>query len=156
MGPELITAKQAVKIRVFPNQNRLTELSGGALVARTAAYNGRILSGGMSTYKAACFELRKTVKAAQRQSRDKMEADFSGADPAEVCKGPSNLHTGKTHAEMMPSPTFCIPPSPIWMKGGTSRVPCSVVFLSRWRILVGVFFCPSDQRASPGGSAYRS
>lgn len=79
MGQELRTAKQTVKIRVFPHQNRLTDLSGGTLVARTAACNGRILSGGMSTYKAASFELRKAVKAAQRQFQDKMEADFSGA-----------------------------------------------------------------------------
>lgn len=87
MGQKLVTAKQTVKIRVFPHQNRLTELSGGALACHqctTCTYKGRILSGVMSTYKAACFELRKTVKAAQRQIRDKMEADMSGGDPAEV------------------------------------------------------------------------
>lgn len=88
MGQKLITAKQAVKVRDFPHWNRLTALSGGALVACTAAYNGRIPSGGMSTYKAACFEMRNTVKAAQRQFQDKMEADFSGGDPVKVCKCP--------------------------------------------------------------------
>lgn len=29
---------------------------------------------------------------------------------------------------MMPSPTFCIPPSPIWMKEEANSVPRSAVF----------------------------
>lgn len=42
----------------------------------------------MSTYKAACYELTKTGEAARRQFQEKVEADSSGSNPAEVTKGP--------------------------------------------------------------------
>lgn len=136
LGQELITAEQTVKIRVFPYQDRVTELLREHCWPAPLPYNGRILLGGMATYKAACFELRTTVKDAPMKFWDKMEADFRTGNPAEVqyVRNPSNLHREKTDAEMMPSPTFCLP-----MKGEANRATCSVVFLSWWRVLFSAF-----------------
>lgn len=93
---EVITAIQALKIRVFPNQKPWADRTvRAAMAARPAAYNDEILSCNMSTYKAACYELRKPVKSPHRQFQDKMETDFNGVEPVYMYGFPSNLHTGK-------------------------------------------------------------
>ena len=52
-----------------------------------SVHNAGIISGDMTEYKAAAYGLRRTVKDAKRQYKDKIEADFSMGDPAQVWKG---------------------------------------------------------------------
>lgn len=44
--------------------------------ARTAAYNAGLSSGNMRDYKASCYALRSTVKAAKLRYRERVESQF--------------------------------------------------------------------------------
>ena len=59
----------------------------GSINRVDSVHNAGIISGDMTEYKAAAYGLRRTVKDAKRQYKDKIEADFSMGDPAQVWKG---------------------------------------------------------------------
>ena len=72
---------QRMNVRTFPNQKPWVngEVSS-ALKARTAAYH----SGDPCEYKIARCELRKTIKLAKRQYREKVESYYTGSNTRDM------------------------------------------------------------------------
>ncbi len=70
-------ATETVTRRTFSNQKPWVDRSIRDVVNhRTAVYNAGLLSGNMSEYKASCYSLRRAVRAAKLQYRDKIESHF--------------------------------------------------------------------------------
>ncbi len=81
-------ATETVKIRTFSNQKPWVDRTiRDAVNHRTAAYNVGILSGNMSEYKTSCYTLRRAVKAAKRQYREKIESHFQLNDSRRMWQG---------------------------------------------------------------------
>ncbi len=59
-------ATETITIRTFPNQKPWVDRTIHAAASkRTAAYNEDLLSGNMIKYKASCYALQRTVRAAK-------------------------------------------------------------------------------------------
>ncbi len=70
-------ATETVTIRTFSNQKPWVDRSIRDVVNHcTAVYNAGLLSGNMSEYKASCYSLRRAVRAAKLQYREKIESHF--------------------------------------------------------------------------------
>ena len=87
---------QRMNVRTFPNQKPWVngEVSS-ALKARTAAYH----SGDPCEYKIARYELRKTIKLAKRQYREKVESYYTGSNTRDMWSGLKTItdYKGKSH-----------------------------------------------------------
>ncbi len=71
-------ATETVKIRTFSNQKPWVDRTIHDVVNhRTAAYNASLLSGNMSEYKASCYTLRRAVRAAKLQYRERIHFHIS-------------------------------------------------------------------------------
>uniref|UniRef100_A0A8K9USR6 Reverse transcriptase domain-containing protein n=1 Tax=Oncorhynchus mykiss TaxID=8022 RepID=A0A8K9USR6_ONCMY len=57
------------------------------LKARTTAFNQGKVSGNMTEYKQCSYSLRKAIKQAKRQYRDKVESQFNGSDTRGMWQG---------------------------------------------------------------------
>ncbi len=81
-------ATETVTIRTFSNQKPWVDRTiRDAVNYRTAAYNAGILLGNMSEYKASCYALRRAVRAAKRQYRERIESHFQLNDPRRMWQG---------------------------------------------------------------------
>ncbi len=81
-------ATETVTIRIFSNQKPWVDRSiRDAVNHRTAAYNTGLLSGNMSEYKALCYTLRRAVRAAKRQYRERIESHFQLNDSRRMWQG---------------------------------------------------------------------
>ncbi len=81
-------ATETVKIRTFSNQKPWVDRTiCDAVNHRTAAYNAGILSGNMSEYKTSCYTLRRAVRAAKRQYRERIESHFQLNDSRRMWQG---------------------------------------------------------------------
>jgi hypothetical protein len=68
-------------IKTFPKQKRWIDGSIRAkLKARITAFIQSKATGNMTEHKECSYSLRKTIKQAQRQYRDKVESQFNGSD----------------------------------------------------------------------------
>uniref|UniRef100_A0A8K9XHI6 Reverse transcriptase domain-containing protein n=1 Tax=Oncorhynchus mykiss TaxID=8022 RepID=A0A8K9XHI6_ONCMY len=68
-------------IKTFPNQKPWIDSSiRTKLKARTTAFNQGKVTGNMTEYKQCSYSLRKAIKQAKRQYRDKVESQFNGSD----------------------------------------------------------------------------
>ncbi len=81
-------ATETVTIRTFSNQNPWVDRTiRDAVNHRTAAYKAGILSGNMSEYKASCYALKRAVRAAKRQYRERIESHFQLNDSRRMWQG---------------------------------------------------------------------
>ncbi len=70
-------ATETVTIRTFSNQKPWVDRTIRAAVhQRTATYNGSLLSGNMSEYRASCYALRRAVRAAKLRYRERIKSHF--------------------------------------------------------------------------------
>ena len=70
-----------VTIKTFPNQKLW--IDGSILTklkAQTTAFSHGKATRNMTEYKQCSYSLRKAIKHAKRQYRDKLEAQFNGSD----------------------------------------------------------------------------
>ena len=58
-----------------------------AVLARTTAFNQSKVTGNMTKYKQRSYSLRKAIKQAKRQYRDKVESQFNGSDTRGMWQG---------------------------------------------------------------------
>ncbi len=81
-------ATETVTIRTFSNQKPWVDRSiRDAVNHRTAAYNAGLLSGNMSEYKASCYALRRTIRAAKCRYRERIESHFQLNDSRRIWQG---------------------------------------------------------------------
>ncbi len=81
-------ATETVTIRTFSNQKPWVDRSiRDAVNHRTAAYNAGLLSGNMSEYKASCYALRRAIRAAKHQYRERIESHFQLNDSRRMWQG---------------------------------------------------------------------
>ncbi len=81
-------ATETVTIRQFSNQKPWVDRTiCDAVNHRTAAYNGGILSGNMSEYKASCYALRRAVRAAKLRYKERIESHFQLNDSRRMWQG---------------------------------------------------------------------
>ncbi len=81
-------ATETVTIRIFSNQKPWVDTTISAAVnQRTAAYNAGLLSGNMSTYKSLWYALRRTVRSAKLQYRERIESHFKLNDSWRMWQG---------------------------------------------------------------------
>ncbi len=81
-------ATEMVTIRTFSNQKPWVDRTiRDAVNQRTSAYNGGILSGNMSEYKASCYALRRAVRAAKCRYRERIESRFQLNDSRRMWQG---------------------------------------------------------------------
>ena len=67
--------------KTFPNQKLWIDGSIRAkLKAQTTAFNQGKVTGNMTEFKQCSYSLRKAIKQAKRQYRDKVELQFNGSD----------------------------------------------------------------------------
>ena len=94
-------------IKTVPNQKPWIDGSiRTKLKARTSAFNEGKATGNMTEYKQCSFSLRKAIKQARGQYRDKVESQFNGSDTRYVnhglqkenkpCRGPGCLAPRQT------------------------------------------------------------
>jgi hypothetical protein len=57
------------------------------LKARTSAFNQGKVTGNMTEYKQCSYSLRKAIKHAKRQYRDRVESQFNGSDTRGMWQG---------------------------------------------------------------------
>lgn len=70
-----------VTIKTFPNQNPWIDGSMRAkLKARPTAFNHGTATRNMAEYKQCSYSLRKAIKQAKSQYRDKVESQINGSD----------------------------------------------------------------------------
>jgi hypothetical protein len=70
-----------VTIKTYPNQKPCKHDSIHAkLKVRTTSFNHSKVTGNMVEYKQGSYSLRKAIKQAKRQYRDKVESQFNGSD----------------------------------------------------------------------------
>uniref|UniRef100_A0A8C7KLB1 Alkylated DNA repair protein AlkB homologue 8 N-terminal domain-containing protein n=1 Tax=Oncorhynchus kisutch TaxID=8019 RepID=A0A8C7KLB1_ONCKI len=75
-------------IKTFPNQKPWIDGSIRVeLKARTTAFNQGKVSGNMTEFKQCSYSLRKAIKQAKRQYRDKVESQFNGPDTRGMWQG---------------------------------------------------------------------
>ncbi|CDQ89576.1 unnamed protein product [Oncorhynchus mykiss] len=75
-------------IKTFPNQKPWIDGSIRVkLKARTTAFNQGKVTGNMTEYKQCSYSLRKSIKQAKRQYRDKVESQFNGSDTRGMWQG---------------------------------------------------------------------
>ena len=75
-------------IKTFPNQKLWIDGSIRVhLKARTTAFNQSKVTGNMTEYKQSSYSLRKAIKQAKRQYRDKVESQFNGSDTRGMWQG---------------------------------------------------------------------
>ena len=75
-------------IKTFPNQKPWIDDSIRAkLKARTTAFNQGKVIGNMTEYKQRSYSLRKAIRQAKRQHRDKVESQFNGSDTRGMWQG---------------------------------------------------------------------
>jgi hypothetical protein len=75
-------------IKTFPNQKpRIDGRIRAKLKARTTAFNQGKVTGNMTEYKQCSHSLRKAIKQAKRQYRDKVESQFNGSDTRGMWQG---------------------------------------------------------------------
>uniref|UniRef100_A0A8C7H559 Alkylated DNA repair protein AlkB homologue 8 N-terminal domain-containing protein n=1 Tax=Oncorhynchus kisutch TaxID=8019 RepID=A0A8C7H559_ONCKI len=97
-------------IKTFPNQKPWIDGSIRVkLKARTTAFNQGKVTGNMTEYKQCNYSLRKAIKQAKRQYRDKVESQFNDTlDPLQFAYSPNRstddaisttLHTALTHLD---------------------------------------------------------
>ena len=75
-------------IKIFPNQK--PRIDGSILVklkARTTAFNQGKVTENMTEYKQCSYSLRKAIKQAKRQYRDKVELQLNGSDTRGMWQG---------------------------------------------------------------------
>jgi hypothetical protein len=75
-----------VTIKTYPNQKLW--IDGGIrakLKMRTTAFNHGKVAGNMTEYKQCSYSLRKAIKQAKCQYRDKVESQFNGSDTRRMC-----------------------------------------------------------------------
>ena len=58
-----------------------------AAFARTTAFNQGKVTGNMTEYKQCSYSLRKAIKQAKRQYRDKVESQFNSSDTRGMWQG---------------------------------------------------------------------
>ncbi len=81
-------ATETITVRTFPNQKPWVDRTIRDVVnKRTAAYNGGLLSGNMSEYKALCYFLRRAVRAAKLRYRERIESHFQLNDSRRMWQG---------------------------------------------------------------------
>ncbi len=87
-------ATETVTIRTFSNQKPWVDRSiRDAVNHRTAAYNAVLLLGNMSEYKASCYALRRAVRAAKRQYRERIESHFQLNDSRRMWQGLKTIYS---------------------------------------------------------------
>ncbi|CDQ92407.1 unnamed protein product [Oncorhynchus mykiss] len=75
-------------IKTFPNQKPWIDGSIRVkLKARTTAFNQGKVTRNMTKYKQCNYSLRKAIKQAKRQYRDKVESQFNGSDTRGMWQG---------------------------------------------------------------------
>ncbi|XP_052334968.1 uncharacterized protein LOC127911710 [Oncorhynchus keta] len=75
-------------IKTFPNQKPWIDGSIRVkLKARTTAFNQGKVTGNMTEYKQCSYSLRKAIKQAKRQYRDKVESQYNGSDTRGMWQG---------------------------------------------------------------------
>ena len=73
-------------IKTFPKQKPWIDGSIDVkLKARTTAFNKGKVNGNMTEYKQCSYSLRKAIKQAKHQYRDKVESQFNGSDTRVLC-----------------------------------------------------------------------
>ncbi len=100
-------ATETITVRTFPNQKPWVDRTIRAAVnKRTAAYNEALLSGNMSEYKALCYALRRAVRAAKLQYRERIESHFQLNDSRHMWQGPRTICAfgNKSSAEVRADP----------------------------------------------------
>ncbi len=100
-------ATETITIRTFSNQKPWVDRTIRAAVnKRTAAYNGGLLSGNMSEYKALCYALRRAVRAAKLRYRERIESHFQLNDSRLMWQGLRTICTfgNKSSAEVRADP----------------------------------------------------
>ena len=77
-----------VTFKSYPNQKLWIDGSIRAkLKARTTAFNHGKATGNMAEYKYSSHSLRKAIKEAKYQYRDKVESQFNGSDTRRMWQG---------------------------------------------------------------------
>ncbi|CDR18153.1 unnamed protein product [Oncorhynchus mykiss] len=75
-------------IKTFPNQKPWIDGSIRVkLKAQTTAFNQGKVTRNMTEYKQCSYSLRKAIKQAKRQYRDKVESQFNGSDTRGMWQG---------------------------------------------------------------------
>ncbi|XP_014047293.2 uncharacterized protein isoform X2 [Salmo salar] len=81
-----------VTIKTYSNQKPWIDGSICAkLEARSTAFNHGKVTGNMVEYKQCSYSLRKAIKQAKRQYRDKVESQFNGSDTRRIWQGPQTI-----------------------------------------------------------------
>jgi hypothetical protein len=77
-----------VTIKTFPNQKPWIDGSiRSKLKAQTTAFNHGKATGNMTEYKQCSYSLRKAIKQAKRQYRDKVESQINGSNTRPMWQG---------------------------------------------------------------------
>jgi hypothetical protein len=77
-----------VTIKTFSNQKPWIDGSiRTKMKARTTAFNHGKATGNLTEYKHCSYSLRKAIKQADRQYRDKVESQFNGSDIIRMWQG---------------------------------------------------------------------
>ncbi len=94
-------ATETLTIRTFSNQKPWVDRTiCDAVNHRTAAYNAGILSGNMSEYKASCYALRRAVRAAKLQYRERIESHFQLNDSWRMWQGLKTICSSGNNSEV--------------------------------------------------------
>ncbi|XP_039908517.1 uncharacterized protein LOC120747010 [Simochromis diagramma] len=105
IGMLVDTIIPSATIRIFPNQKSWVDSTvRRALKARTTAYKNGLTLGDMTSYKAASYGLRKTVKAAKRRYKDNVESHFQHGDSRRIWDGLRKI------TDYKPSTVRCMKP----------------------------------------------
>ena len=79
-------------INTFPNQKPWIDGSIRVkLKVRNTAFNQGNVTGNMTEYKQCSYSLRKAIKQAKHQYRDKVESQFNGSDTRGMWQGPQTI-----------------------------------------------------------------
>ncbi len=100
-------ATETVTIRTFSNEKPWVDRTIRAAVNQhTAAYNAGLLSGNMNKYKASCYALRRAVRAANLQYRERIESHFQLNDSRRMWQGLRTICSfgNKSSAEVRADP----------------------------------------------------
>ena len=74
--------------KTYPNQKPWIDVSIPAkLKVQTTAFNHGKVTGNVAEYKQSTYSLRKEIKQAKRQYRDKVKSQFNGSDRRRMWKG---------------------------------------------------------------------
>ena len=85
-----------VIIKTFPNQKpRINGSIRAKLKARTTAFNHGTATGYIAKYKQCSYSLRKAIKQAKCQYRDKVESQFNGSNTRRMWQGLQSIRDYK-------------------------------------------------------------